>query len=133
MKLELLPRTDLTVRVIRALAAANGRRSAADLAPIVGSTVKYLPHVLRPLVRAGWVTSNRGPNGGYQLTRQNLTVLDVIELVEGNTDTGQCVLRNSACNAQSACSLHDAWTRAREALVSELAATPVLISRRVSS
>lgn len=127
MKLELLPRTELTVRLLQALASGPSVQTGAELAAAVGSTGQYVPHVLRPLVAAGWVASARGPNGGYRLIRDDLTMLDVIEAVEGATDDGACVLRRAPCKVVGTCALHEAWTRARAALISELAATRALV------
>ena len=117
----------MAVRALRYL-AGNGQRTSDDIAEAVGSTAKFVPHVMSPLVAAGWVRSTRGPNGGYRLQGEAAmaSVLDVIEAVEGPTANGQCVLQGTPCPAQEQCALHDAWTKARDALVDELDGVPVL-------
>ncbi|MBK5266534.1 MAG: hypothetical protein JJE47_03800, partial [Acidimicrobiia bacterium] len=50
----------------------------------------------------------------------DLTMIQVIEAVEGPTADGLCVLRNSTCNEDLPCALHDAWVDARRALVAAL-------------
>jgi Rrf2 family protein len=127
MKLELLSRTDLAVRALRCL-RGSGRQTSTEIAEAIGSTTKFVPHVMGPLVAAGWVDSARGPNGGYSLSEAATaaSVLEVIEAVEGPTATGRCVLAGTPCPALSRCSLHDAWSSARSALVEELNAIPVL-------
>lgn len=123
--MELLPRTDLAVRAIRHLAQHPGHTSS-DIAAAVGTTPGFLTQVLRPLVSAGVLTSARGPNGGYGLQRGSASILEIIEILEGPTDDGRCVLRDSTCHADQPCALHDAWVDARNALTERLAAVPVV-------
>ena len=126
MKLELRPRTELTLRTLAALAGGD-RLRAAELAELVGTTPTYLAHIVGPLTRSGWVHSAPGPTGGHQLVADlsRVSLLQVIEAVEGPTDDGRCVMAARACPAPEPCALHDAWVRARAALTAELASTPV--------
>ena len=114
---------------LRALGAlADGRRRTdADLAEPAGTTPANAAHLIAPLVRAGWVRSSPGPTGGHELAVDLTTVslLELIEALEGPTDNGRCVMAHRSCPAPEPCAVHDVWTRAREALISELAATDV--------
>jgi Rrf2 family protein len=124
MKLELKPRTDLTLRTITAL--TDGRRwQAAQLSERVGTSAAYLAHIIGPLTRAGWVNSAPGPTGGHQLVADlaSISLLDLIEAVEGPTDDGRCVMASQSCPAPEPCAIHDTWIRARAALAAELATT----------
>lgn len=80
---------------------------------------------MTPLVGRGWVRSEPGPTGGYVLSvdPDEITVLEVIEAVEGPTDTTRCVMEGRDCLEGAPCALHDSWSRAREQLLAELAAT----------
>jgi Rrf2 family transcriptional regulator, iron-sulfur cluster assembly transcription factor len=126
MKLELKPRTDLTLRTVAALTDER-RWRAAELADAVGTTPGYLAHVMGPLTRAGWVKSVPGPTGGHELVADlgTVSLLDLIEAVEGPTDDGRCVMAARACPAPEPCALHESWVRARVAMTAELAATPL--------
>lgn len=127
MKLEIMRRTDIALQALRLLEREGGLIQAADLASGVGSTAQFVPQVLTPLVRTGWITSEPGPRGGYFLATDlgKRTVLQLIELMEGATDDGRCVLEGTDCSPGSPCSLHDAWTWARAALIERLGATPI--------
>jgi Rrf2 family iron-sulfur cluster assembly transcriptional regulator len=127
VKLELLDRTDLAVRALRLL-ADGGRTTARVLAEQLTTSPGFLTQVLKPLVDAGILGSERGPAGGFALAVDpaRLTMLTVIEAVEGPTDDGRCVLQNAPCPREDLCAIHDAWTRARQALLTELATTPLL-------
>jgi Rrf2 family protein len=127
MRLELAKRTDLALRGLRALSASGDRLAGPDLAAILATTPPYLPQIMSPLVRRGWVTSTRGPGGGYRLVvdLEDITVLELIEAIEGETDTVTCVLSGGTCDASDPCALHDAWSQARDALLAELASVSV--------
>lgn len=119
-------RSDLALRALTHLNSGDAA-PGADLAEAIGTTVNYLPQVLRPLVMAGLIGSTPGPGGGYRLCvdLEDVSVLDVIEAVEGGLDQTTCVLRGAPCPAVEPCALHDSWQRARGALLTELGSTSV--------
>jgi Rrf2 family protein len=118
-------KTELAIRAIQELGRHESLLKGADLAEILDTTSSYLPHVLQPLVRRGWVESNPGPTGGYRLDGPpaGITLYDLIEAVEGPMEEGRCVLRGKPCPAIDLCVLHQPWRRAREALFAELQRT----------
>ena len=126
MRLELQARTELTLRTLQALSDRRRWRGAA-LGERVGSSAAYTAHIVAPLTRADWVTSVPGPTGGYELVVELDTVSlhDLIELVEGPTDDGLCVLIDRPCGTPNLCALHEAWASARAALTTELGAIPL--------
>lgn len=100
---------------------------SSELAALVGTTPGFLSQAMTPLVLQGWVRSEPGPTGGYVpvVGLDEVSVLDVIEAVEGPTQTGKCVLEDRPCSGGAACALHVPWSRARDHLLAELAATPL--------
>lgn len=127
MRLELSRRTDLALRGLRHLAATGTRVKRSDLAAAVGTTPDFLARVMGPMVKAGWVASEPGRSGGYELVTatSRISVLQLIEAIEGTPQDGQCVLGRGRCEVEGRCMLHDAWSRARDALMEELQGTPV--------
>lgn len=105
------------------LMQAPSRLKSADLAVALGTTTGIVPQVMGPLVRAGWVRSVPGPTGGYEplVVLDGLSVLEVVEGVDGPTETGRCVVANRRCDAAAPCVMHTSWGRAREELLSSLA------------
>lgn len=122
MRLEITQRADLAVRALVVLMRVPARLKSADLASALGTTAGFVPQVMGPLVRAGWVRSVPGPTGGYEpvATLAQLSVLQVVEEVDGPTDTGRCVVADRPCDAGHPCSMHVAWGRARNELVASL-------------
>lgn len=127
MRLEITQRADLAVRALVALARSSGRLKSADLADALGTTPGFVPQVMGPLVQAGWVRSDPGPTGGYELAAdlEELSVLEVIEAIDGPTENGRCVVAGGLCAARQPCSLHVAWASARQELVTSLGSTSV--------
>jgi len=122
VRLEITRRSDLAIRALLALSAEPGRTKAAQLAEKVGTSKGFLTQVMHPVVQQGWVRSDPGPTGGYvaDFEPAEVSVLAVIEAVEGPVDTGQCVLEDRACAQAGTCALHRPWSRAREHLLDEL-------------
>jgi len=127
MRLEITQRADLAVRALVELRQSQDRLKSTDLAEILGTTPGFVPQVMGPLVRSGWVRSLPGPSGGYQPIGDlgRLSVLAVIEAVDGPTDTGRCVVADRECGSTQPCALHDAWGRARRELRASLAELPL--------
>jgi DNA-binding IscR family transcriptional regulator len=62
----------------------------------------------------------------------DVSVLQVIEMIDGPTDAGRCVVADRPCDARDRCILHDPWADARAELVRALGSTPLsmLAARR---
>lgn len=118
-------------RAGRGVAGGRRRLKAAELADTLGTTSGFVAQVVAPLVKAGWVRSVPGPTGGYTLSADaaELSVLDIIEAVDGPTATGDCVVEDRPCRPDDGCPLHEAWSASRAVLLSTLGATSALAWR----
>ena len=127
MRLEITRKTYLALRAIAFLGDAEGRVKGAELADAIETSTSFLAQVMTPLVREGWVTSEPGRTGGYMSAKapEAISLLDLIEAVEGRTEDDMCALRGGLCSAVEKCAIHDAWVRARQGLMDDLAATPI--------
>lgn len=102
------------MRALALLGADGGRMKAGRLAEGLDTTTGFVAQVVNPLVKAGWVRSEPGPGGGYSMRPEaaSVSVLDVIESVDGPTDDGRCVVADRPCDAGSPCVIHAAWRQA---------------------
>ena len=66
--------------------------STAKLAAAFDLPASYLNKQLQALARAGLVTSTSGPRGGFRLAKpaKQITLLDVVEAIEGPDDAFRC-------------------------------------------
>lgn len=128
MRLEMTKKSDLALKAMRCIGDADDETIAGKmLAENLGITTHYLPQVISPLVKAGWISSTPGPRGGYRLVASldDVSVLEVIEVIEGRIEDQGCVQRGIPCPEFDLCALHDPWQKARDAMVIELAAATV--------
>lgn len=98
--------TDLAQRV------GQGVVSLTEIAQRQEISVKYLEQIIGPLSKAGLLTSRRGKDGGYTLSRDagDITVADVLRLTEGDLTPVACpALHDSACERSSYCLTLPVW------------------------
>ena len=84
----------------------------------------YLEQLITPLRRAGLVQSARGAQGGYVLARaaEAITLLEVVEAVEGSFATEACDCPDGAPHLRGFCLEHALWHRLKQTVDEFLAA-----------
>lgn len=126
MRLELNRRTDYAIRACLRLATAGDQPlSSRRIAAETDVPERFLARVLVELVGAGVVDAQLGRTGGYRLRRppKELTLLELVEAVEGPTMIVRCVLRQRGCQPGEPCSIHPVWAAARKGILDVLEAT----------
>ena len=117
-------RGDYAVRAMLALAAHDGEGwlSAPRIAERMSIPVRFLPHVLTDLSRAGLVIGQPGRTGGYRLAlpATEIDLLRIVEAVEDDDEPARCVLRGGPCGRDGRCAVHDAFAGATRVLRAEL-------------
>ncbi|MEN6463340.1 MAG: Rrf2 family transcriptional regulator [Syntrophomonas sp.] len=85
--------------------------------------MRYLLKIMPSLIKAGIVRSQRGIGGGYALARdpQDITMLDVIEAIEGPIHLNRCLIDEEYCSKQGPphCKIHQALANIQQNLDSE--------------
>jgi len=125
MKLTPTNRTDYGIRALVYLANHQGTHAkAADIGSVMGVPTGFLHQVLQELQRARLVSSRSGPAGGYVLARapEDITILEIVETLEGPIQTSECALRGGPCHWDQVCAMHQVWSAARAALSDSLRA-----------
>jgi Rrf2 family protein len=71
----------------------------------------FMAKSLQKLVRAGILLSLRGASGGVTLAQKasDITLLSIIDAVDGSAFFDACVLGIGDCEAQTPCALHAQW------------------------
>lgn len=125
MQIVLGSRGDYTVRAVLYLARHPGVSRRRDISEAMDIPDSFLPQILGALVRAGVARSVVGRRGGYELARpaSSITLQEVVEVAEGPIESAKCLLRSGPCYWDDKCALHDAWSAAQAALVTQLATT----------
>ena len=128
MRLELTKRADYAIRAVVALAAVPDERlSVRQIAADRDVPVRFLQQVMTDLVGAGMAEAVAGRTGGYRLTRPAamISVLDVIEAVEGDSHRRTCVLRAGPCRLNGVCDVHEVFAATQEAMLRELGGSTI--------
>jgi Rrf2 family protein len=115
-------KVDYAVRALCALADADAPLTSESLAHAQGLPAKFLESILNDMRRAGLLTSQRGPDGGYRLARpaSEITVADVIRPLDGPLAEVRG-LRPEAANYEGAAEhLQAVWVAVRASLRSVL-------------
>jgi Rrf2 family protein len=78
-----------------------------DVSREEGIPRSFLGKIFQNLVRAGIVRSTRGAGGGMVLARtpESITVLEVIEAIEGRIALQRCLQETPDCNLVDSCAL----------------------------
>ncbi len=108
------------MRALSQLAAHGQERAltAKELARLTLVPSPYLSKILRKLVAAGLLDSQKGHGGGFVLSRPPVTVRlsDVLDAVDELPDEERCAFGWGDCDATHPCPLHPAWSRLNDAL-----------------
>jgi len=85
----------------------------------------YLEQIIAVLRRAGIVESTRGAYGGYRIARplEEVTALEVVELMEGGLAPVPCVEDDHVCEHDHYCSTKTLWNRVDAAVREALGST----------
>lgn len=106
---------EYALRAMAALATVSSKTPirAVDLSRATTIPSHYLAKVLRRLVLAGLLTSQKGQGGGFTLARpaQDITFLEILEAVDAFPAEGRCAFGWPVCDAANPCPLHDIWSR----------------------
>jgi Rrf2 family protein len=79
----------------------------------------FLAKILKVLVSKKLVRSTRGAHGGYGLARsaKEISMLDVIEAVEGPIMVNVCQDSHDACRVSRACTMYGVWKLGQERML----------------
>jgi len=80
------------------------KRIAGEL----GIPSPFLGKILQVLVKHQLLDSAKGPHGGFYLKKPavDITIMEVIDMMEGEGFFDSCVIRTTPCDANHPCSLH---------------------------
>lgn len=120
MGLKLTKADDYAVRAMIHLAClpegSMGMRS--DVAEAQGIPSSFMAKILRSLVRAKLLRSSRGVNGGFALARpaSEITLLDIVEAVEGPLRLAECVPDPDGCTWSRDCPAAPVWLEVQQSV-----------------
>lgn len=111
------------IRMLVEIASQSEGRAAPlkSIAQKLNISEKYLEQIVIPLVKAGYVKSVRGANGGYIMAApaEEITAKMVILALEGETSQRACIGEVGGCPREKSCAVIELWKEINQA-VSEI-------------
>ncbi len=100
--------TDYAVRIVQCLADTGKRLDANAISEKTGVTQRFSLKILRKLATQGLVKSYKGVGGGYELALppEQITLLQVMEIIEGPLVISRCQQSDYKCDHPNDCSCH---------------------------
>lgn len=115
---------DYATRAILHLAriGKNGHVATSQVAKEQQIPPAFLVKIISQLSTAGILHTSRGARGGVRLAREpkNITLLEVIEAIDGPIHLNECVEVNGICSFEDNCPMRLVWCDAQNELVSKL-------------
>lgn len=103
--------------------AGNDERfQAKKVCDKAGIPESFTRKVFQSLVQGGFLEAARGPGGGYVLSEapDRISLLQVIEAVDGDDTFAGCILGLPECGSSKPCPLHPVWAEAKGDLLAQL-------------
>lgn len=103
--------------------------SQIAIAEAIDSPVAFTAKTLQLLTKKEILSGDRGPNGGFYFTEQQLNnalLSHIVEVVDGTNIYKGCALGLSNCNASKPCPMHDRFKQIRDELQNMLETTLIL-------
>lgn len=115
--------TDYALRVLMTLVVrAPERVATSQIAATFGMSENHLSKIATQLAREGFVTSERGRNGGLNLARpaDQICVGEVVRAMKRNDPVVECFGPDKSCLILPACGLREPLAQAQEAFFATL-------------
>ena len=116
--MELTRKGEYAIRGIVYLATRPGDQVCllSDIAAAVDVPPTFLAKIFQQFSKIGLVKSYRGTGGGFVLGRspEKITLLEVVEAVEGPIIPNRCVTGEGECNRTSTCNVHPVWVSVQD-------------------
>ena len=116
MKISTKGRYGLRILLDLALHQSEKPRLIRDIAESQQISEKYISRLVIALRKAGMIRSVRGVNGGFHIAMkpEDITLLDVIEVMEGPLSIVDCVSMPKRCRLSGDCAPREVWCKLNE-------------------
>jgi Rrf2 family transcriptional regulator, nitric oxide-sensitive transcriptional repressor len=92
--------SNLAIHALAFIAISDGGpQKANEIGKFLGVSISHLGKVLQRLAKTDILESTRGAKGGFSLLRkpEKVSVLEIIETIDGPINKGSCLLGKSVC------------------------------------
>lgn len=125
--MQITRQADYAVRAVYYLTSLGpeARAATSKIANEQHIPASFLAKIVSQLSVAGLLQTSRGARGGVSLARkpQDITLLDVVEAIDGPIKLNECIGDGSLCSFDDNCPMQAIWCDAQKDLVNRLAAS----------
>ena len=125
--MQITRQADYAVRAMIYLAqlGPQNRASTSQIAQEKQIPPSFLAKIVSQLSVAGLLQTSRGARGGVSLAKnpEQISLLDVVEAIDGPILLNECVGNEGACSFGSSCPMKPVWCDAQKELVTRLEST----------
>ena len=101
-----------------AIHSEAGSVQLKDIAQRQQISIRYLEHLVTPLIAGGILRSTRGPRGGVSLAKppSDIKLDEIIQLLEGSIALADCIEHPDLCPRSESCVTRDVWGELGDAM-----------------
>ncbi|HBX70434.1 MAG TPA: Rrf2 family transcriptional regulator [Chloroflexi bacterium] len=125
--MQITRQADYAVRAVYYLTklGPESRAATSQIADEQHIPPSFLAKIISQLSVAGLLHTSRGARGGVSLARsaEDISLLDVVEAIDGPILLNECVSDAGACTFSSDCPMQPIWCEAQKDLVGRLKTT----------
>lgn len=118
MKLSTKGRYGLRAMIDLAMNGQDEKVSVKSISERQGISENYLERLFALLKKGGYITSTRGAQGGYSLSRPapDISVGDILRALEGDLTPVDCVLPTEECTKSNHCCTKTVWKKLSDSI-----------------
>lgn len=96
----------------------NNKLLVKDISKSINAPQPFLSKLLQQLATKNYLSSTKGPNGGFFVTDEQLenSVMEIIIEIEGRDRLKQCAVNFENCDSENPCPIHDFIADVKEEL-----------------
>jgi len=125
--MQITRQADYAIRAVLYVAklGTNQRAATRQIAQEQHIPPSFLAKIISQLSIAGLLQTTRGAHGGVMLARpsEGITLLDIVEAIDGPIALNECVTDKDACNFGENCPMRPIWCEAQDDLITRLRGT----------
>jgi Rrf2 family protein len=125
--MQITRQADYAIRAMHYLSTLKyGERAATSrIAETKRIPSSFLAKIISQLSIAGLINTSRGAHGGVSLARtaSEISILDVVEAIDGPVTLNDCTLNIDACGFGPECPIRPIWCESQAELVNRLKST----------
>jgi Rrf2 family protein len=104
----------------------NSYVSLDNIASTLNLPKQFTARILKTMVKAKILSSQKGPTGGFIVTKNGLQLKlqQLLEIINGYK-LNDCIMKSEKCNSLHPCPAHFYFTKARQELIAALCNTTI--------